>query len=508
MHEMNPVWSGHSTAVWTLLRTQLTFVVFSVILKFPVATSVGGHAMCCGVHTYISNGWTHESPHYTRIQNMAAPKCLLCHLVIENDPSYQYHLASGETRRMCVACHLRNVQTFDPGQYILVQQEQQGLQLQIATVEERMKELDKAQARLDEERHSLVPILVDARKGLGLCTSRVQLGQIAQTHPQAEEMQPWARPDLLAFLMAGHQKCGEKSYAGALPVCILDKITRMLLCPTNMQEELKNCATIMREIGIAKARKINDTNTMLEICHHFEMVENCNHETRCYNTTLDQCDKLAEALDLHDYYVRKSLRHAVFGYDFDCFPLNEKKPFVHKPGELRPRRMRPFYTTASCLVNEYMSQLVTLRPSTPLPLMNTGLLARIIAVAHKNEAKLWSTDKIEPKVTPAMTIGCHSIPPNFHYIISPQQTMLCYIYNVSDDDLLLQPDSIDETTTIEHGSLITKQAADVVRHAVMADSFGKIANLRQPDSRFTPQTTLVRDANGNLILTISICFQD
>lgn len=438
---------------------------------------------------------------------MAAPRCLLCHLIIENDPSYQYHLASGETRRMCVACHLRNVQTFDPGQYILVQQEQQGLQEQIATVEERLKELDEAQARLNETRRSFANILVNARKGLELCTDRVKTGQIAQTHPQAEEMQPWARPDLLAFLMGGHKRCGEKSYASVLPVCILDKITQMLVCPTNMHEELKNCATIMNAIGIAQDQGINDTKTMLEICHHFEMVESCNHETRCYHTTLDQCDKLAEVLDLHDYNVRKSLRHAVFGYDFEWFPLDEKKPFVVKLGELRPRRMRPFYTTASHLLNQYMSELVTLRPSAPLPLANTGLLARIIAVAHKNEEKIWITDKIEPVVTPERTVGGVTLSPNFHYVISPEQTMLCYIHNVSDDDLLLQPNSIAETTTIEHGSLITKQAANVVRHAVMANSFGQIANLKQPNSRYHESITFVHDASGKTILSITIRFE-
>jgi len=445
---------------------------------------------------------------------MVAPKCLLCHLIIDNESSYQYRLASGETHRVCVACHLRNVQTFDPDRHVLEQQEQQGLQQQIATLEQRMKELDEAQARLDEERRSLIPILVDARKGLGLCTGRVETGKIAQTHPQAEAMQPWARPDLLAFLLAAQQQSGEKSCAHDLPVCIMDKIAQLLLYPTNMHEELKNCTTIMHAIGIAEGQQMNGTNTILEICHHFEMVENCNHDTRCLHTTLDQCDKLTQVLDLHDYYVRKSLRHAVFGYEFDCFPLYEKKPFVPsvciKPGEIRPRYMPPFYTTASRILTEYTQQLVTLRPTAPLSLVDTGLLARIIAVvARKDETIMWMTDKIEPKcITPAIDFGHCTIPPNFHYTISPEQTILCYIYNVSNDDLLLQPDSIAGTTTIQHGSLITEKDTDVVQHAVMADSFGQIANLQQPDSPFTDQTTRVRDASGKIILRISICFHN
>ena len=439
---------------------------------------------------------------------MAAPKCLLCRVMLDNESSYQYRLASGETSRVCVACHLRNVETFDPGQHSLVKQEQQGLQQQIATAEQRLIQLDEAQARLNAERHSVGDILTDARKGLGICTDQVETGEIAQTHPMAQAMLPWARPDLLAFLLATQPQSGLQSCARDLPVEVMDKIARLLLCPTNMHEELKNCETIMQAIEFAKEQDMSISHTIVEICHHFKMVEGRNHEFRCVHTTQDQCDKLAEVLDVHDYYTRKSLRHAVFGYDFEWFPLDEKKPFVRMRGEINPWRMKPFYKTTQSMLEEYTEQLVTLRPSAPLALHDTGILVRIIAVvALKDDTCAWDTETIEPEcITHEIEIGGYILPPNFNYKISPRHTIVCYIHNVSNDDLLLQPDSIAVTTTIENGSLITKKDADVVRHAVMADSFGQIANLQQPTSAYRPEYTQVQDASGHLLLNISIYF--
>jgi len=260
---------------------------------------------------------------------------------------------------------------------------------------------------------------------------------------------------------------------------------------------------------------MSDTPIIAAINHHFEMVEGGNHEFRCVHTTQDQCDKLAEVLDLHDHYVRKSLRHAVFGYDFEWFPLSEKKPFVRTAGgasrgKMRPRFMEPFYKTAGSMLKEHTAQLVTLRPSAPLALLDTGLLVRIIAVVtpFRSTCTL-DTQKIEPEsITPAIdSSSTCTTPPNFNYKIETMHTILLYIYNVSDDDLLLQADSIAGTTTIENGSLITKKDADVVRHAVMADSFGRIANVQHASSYHTPRCTEVRDASGRIILTISLTFE-
>ena len=442
---------------------------------------------------------------------MATPKCQLCHVMLENEPSYQYRLASGETYRLCVACHLRNAATFDPGQHILVQQEQQGLQQQIATVEQRMIQLDEARARLEEERGSLVHVLVDARKSLVICTGRVETGEIAQGHPLAQATLPRARADLLAFLLANTQS-NQQSLAYDVPALAMEKIARLLLYPTNMHEELKNCGTIMQAAEFAEEQQMSDTPIIAAINHHFEMVEGGNHEFRCVHTTQDQCDNLAEVLDLHDHYVRKSLRHAVFGYDFEWFPLSEKKPFVRTAGgarlrNMRPRFMPPFYETACSMLKEHTAQLVTLRPSAPLALLDTGLLVRIIAVvARDDDTCALGTETIEPQsITPEIQIcDGHTIPPNFHYRIPLRHIILCYIHNVSDDDLLLKDDSIAGTTTIENGSLITKKDTDVVRHAVMADSFGQIADLEQPNSFHSPQYTKVQDASGGVLLNISI----
>jgi hypothetical protein len=229
------------------------------------------------------------------------------------------------------------------------------------------------------------------------------------------------------------------------------------------------------------------------------MVKECKHETKCIYTTRDQCDKLAGVLDLHDYYVQKTLRHAVFGYEFDCSPLYDKKKFVHMQRYSRPMHAPTFCAIASRIMHEYTSQLVTLRPRTPLPVSDSGLLlVRIIAVVHKNEPTLSRTDKIEPvEITPALQFSNGiTIPPNVHYTISPEQTILLYIHNVSDDDLLLQPDSITGTTTIEYGSLITNKDDHVVRHAVMPDSFGQLANVRQPKCQHNPDDTSVVNAHG------------
>ena len=444
---------------------------------------------------------------------MAAPKCQLCHVMLENEPSYQYRLASGETYRVCVACHLTNVEIFDPGQHILVQLEQQGLQQQIATVEHRMIQLVEAQARLEEERRSLVHVLVAARKSLVICTGRVETGVIAQAHPLAQATLPRARADLLAFLLADTES-GLESCAHDMPALVMEKIARLLLYPTNMHEELKNCATIMQAIDFAEEQEMSGTQTIVEINHHFEMVEGGNHEFRCVHTTQDQCDNLAEVLDLHDHYVQKSLRHAVFGYDFEWFPLSEKKPFVRTAGgarlrNMRPRFMPPFYETACSMLKEHTAQLVTLRPSAPLALLDTGLLVRIIAVVTPfRSTSTLDTLKIEPEsITPAIDWSTCTTPPNFDYKIETKHKILLYIYNVSDDDLLLQADSIAGTTTIENGSLITKKDADVVRHAVMADSFGRIANVQHANSYDTPRCTEVRDASGRIILTISLTFE-
>ena len=271
----------------------------------------------------------------------------------------------------------------------------------------------------------------------------------------------------------------------------------------------------MQAVKFAEEDQMSGTPIIAAINHHFEMVEGGNHEFRCVHTTQDQCDKLAEVLDLHDHYVRKSLRHAVFGYDFEWFPLCEKKPFVRTAGgarlrNMRPRFMPPFYKTACSMLKEHTKQLVTLRPSAPLALLDTGLLVRIIAVMTPTDSTCTlDTQKIEPEsIRPAIdSSSTGTKAPNFNYKLMSQHTILLYIHNVSDDDLLLQADSIAGTTTIENGSLITKKDADVVRHAVMADSFGRIANVQRPNSYHIPRCTEVRDASGRIILTISLTYE-